>query len=233
MRSILKKFALIVAILQTVLLFSSCGTDGELLMTRALGEDMTVKVYGGTHGVRKLVVLAADGSELCRIDHKCKTNEPYSPDDGEDYGFSIADLDFDGIPDLRVVSERNSDGDVYACYISDGAGDFKLDAALSSLRGACWDAENETVSVTTRTHTELVSYPNAPPIYTDETRKVFYGRDEDGGKLEVIREETLTYYSETEIYCYAIYEPNEDGELEVTDEHWILPDKLDRFFELG
>lgn len=233
MRSILKKFALIVAILQTVLLFASCGSGGELLMTRALGKDMTVEVYGGTHGVRRLVVLAADGSELARIDHKCKTNEPYSPDDGEDYGFSIADLDFDGIPDLRVVSERHSDGDVYSCYISDGKGGFELDSVLSSLRGARWDAENETVSTVTHTYTELASYPNAPPLYIDETRTVFYGRSESGGKLEVIREETLTYYSETEIYCHAIYEPNEDGELEVTDEHWILPDKLDRYFNLG
>ena len=100
---------------------------------------------------------------------------------------------------------------------------------LSALRGVRFDREAGEAYVTTRTHTELPTVPNAPSRYTDEIKVTYYAPNaEKNGRFEVVREETLTYYSETEIYCFAVSYPDDNGEMQIEDEKWILPDKLAR-----
>ena len=223
-------FAAAVLLIFFVLSFlCSCGVSGELLASGELGDGRTASAYGGIYGVRTVIVTDAAGDEVCRLSCNVRISEPFTPDDGENYGFSVCDLDFDGVKDIRVMTERSTEGNVYACYRASADGGFYLDTVLSALRGPRWNYETGEAAVCVHEHTDFPSNPDEPPKYTDTVRVTYYAPDaEKGGKFTLVREETLTYYSETEIYCFAVSVPDEDGELAITDEKWVLPDKLDR-----
>lgn len=211
------------------LLLASCGVGGELLAASDLGDGRTAEAYGSITGVRTVLIRAADGSESARLTCRQKTSEPYRPDDGENYGFTVADFDFDGIPDIRITTARSTSGNTCDFFRADGKGGFYRDSVLSSLSGVRFDAEGCEAYVVSRAHTDLPSVPNAPPRYTDEVKIVYYAPDTSkGGKFRAVREEKLTYYSETEIYCYTVSYPDGMGEMQAEDEKWILPDKLAR-----
>lgn len=219
--------ACVAAMLLTQL--ASCGVSGELLASAGLSDGRTAHAYGGIYGVRTVVVTDAEGKQLCRLQIKSAISEPFTPDDGENYGFSAEDLDFDGIPDIRVMTVRSTAGNTYDCFRAADDGSFYLDPVLSGLRGARWDHETKEVAVCVRTHTDLPTEPNEPPRYIDSVSVTYYAAA-DGGRFLQVREEALTYYSESEIYCFSVSLPDaeeEDG-WAVTEERWILPDKLER-----
>ena len=83
----------------------SCGVSGELLASGELGDGRTASAYGGIYGVRTVIVTDASGDEVCRLPCNVRISEPFTPDDGENYGFSVCDLDFDGVKDIRVMTE--------------------------------------------------------------------------------------------------------------------------------
>ena len=226
----MKKTVLAVTALLISLLLAACGgVGGELMAVAPLGNGRQAEAYGGITGVRTVIIRAADGSEEQRFTCKNKTTEPYAEGDGENYGFAVGDVDFDGISDLIVTTSRSTEGNICDYFRADGNGGFYRDSVLSVLRGVRFDREAGEAYVTTRTHTELPTVPNAPSRYTDEIKVTYYAPNaEKNGRFEVVREETLTYYSETEIYCFAVYYPDDNGEMQIEDEKWILPDKLAR-----
>ncbi len=224
--------ALIAAVFVAAMLltqFVSCGVSGELLASAELSGGRTAHAYGGIYGVRTVVVTDAEGEQICRLQVSGAISEPFTPDDGENYGFSVEDIDFDGIPDIRVMTVRSTAGNTYDCFRAAADGSFYRDEELSALRGARWNHETKEVAVCVRSHTDLPTEPDEPPRYIDSVSVTYYAAAEDGKFLQV-REEALTYYSESEIYCFSVSLPDaeeEDGRT-VTEERWILPDKLER-----
>lgn len=207
----------------------SCGVSGELLASAELENGRTAYAYGGIYGVRTVVITDAEGGQVCRLQVKSAIGEPFTPDDGENYGFSVGDIDFDGVPDIRVMTERSTSGNIYDCFRAAADGSFYRDEELSALRGARWNYETKEVAVSARTHTDLPTEPDEPPRYIDSVTVTYYAAA-DGGKFLPVREEALTYYSESEIYCFSVSLPDaeeEDG-WAVAEERWILPDKLER-----
>ena len=176
--------------------------------------------------MKNLVVRNADGSEAQRLHCTNRVTRPFHKDDGLDYGVSVVDIDADGLPDIISMSERTFDGDTYNCFRADGSGGFYLDETLSAIRGIHF-GDNGEVSSLTRVRTDLPSSPNEPKKYIFAVTITYLAPDTGkNGRYTVVREEALTYYSETEIYCYAVSEPDESGDMETTSEKWILPDKL-------
>ena len=223
----MKKTAFIAVLSAVLLLLTACGVNGELLSTLSLDGGRTARAYGSVTGVRTVQILDADGNEVARLSCRNKTTEPYRPDDGENYGFYVGDFDFDGIPDICVTTSRSTSGNICDFFRADGNGGFYRDSVLSALRGVRFDAEKKEAYVTQRTHTELVSVPNAPPRYTDEVKITYYATNEaKKNRFGIVREEKLTYYSDTEIYCFAVSYPDDMGEMQVEEEKWILPEKL-------
>ena len=224
LQRIISAFLLSVALL---LLLASCGIGGALLTELPLGDGRTVEAYGGeVYGVKNLVVRNADGSEAQRLHCTNRVTRPFHKDDGLDYGVSVVDIDADGLPDIISMSERTFDGDTYNCFRADGSGGFYLDETLSAIRGIHF-GDNGEVSSLTRVRTDLPSSPNEPKKYIFAVTITYLAPDTGkNGRYTVVREEALTYYSETEIYCYAVSEPDESGDMETTSEKWILPDKL-------
>ncbi len=65
-----------------------------------------------------------------------------------------------------------------------------------------------------------------PETYIDEEGVNTY--EWVNGKLKNVRRECVTYYSESDIYCVAVWKLNSDGVLEPYDEQWLSPEKYER-----
>lgn len=209
-------------------LLFGCGVGGELLVSLSLDDGRTLEAYGGITGARTLLILNADGEENCRLTCKNNTTEPYTPDDGENYGVRVLDFNGDGKLDIVVTTSRSSSGSVCDFFLAEDDGTFTRDTALSALHGVRIGDGGEVYTVV-RTRTVLSAVINAPEDYTDETKITYYAPNNDkGGRYFAVREETLTYFSETEIYLYAVSYPDEFDEMQPDTEQWILPDKLER-----
>ena len=47
-----------------------------------------------------------------------------------------------------------------------------------------------------------------------------------GGELTEVHRKEKTYYEESDIYCYTVYERDKNGEMKVIRESWIDADKI-------
>lgn len=217
----------ILFVIISALLFG-CGASGELLLTLPLDDGRSLQAYGGITGARTLLILDTDGEVCERLTCKNDTTEPYTPTDGENYGVRVLDINGDGRLDIIVTTSRSTAGSICDFFIARDGGGFTRDKTLSTLQGV-QIGEGGEVYIIRRTHTVLSAATNAPDDYTEETKITYYAPNSDkGGRYYPVREEALTYFSETEIYLYAVSYPDEFDEMQPETERWIRPDKLER-----
>lgn len=146
---------------------------------------------------------------------------------GESYGFFVSDLNFDGHLDMFLLTGITGTIQHYACYLWSPEQDTYLyDAPLSALGGMEIDNENQWLTARDYSLTVDPATDDTPEF---EIRKDTFSiyRRQNGILTEVHRKE-LTYYEESDIYCYAVFEPDEQGEWESIRESWITADRFDR-----
>ena len=205
------------------LFLQSCSGGQELC--RVEGNDFTYVLYGSPNSISSIALLdPASGEEKGHVDLSYRVNEPWLSEDKENYGFAIRDLDGDGDEDFTVMTVRTEGAEKYRFFINKGNGEFKYEEKLSGVVAPIFG--EGTVSFKLRDRVDTPTAPNEPPVYELREDEYVYGWSEHG-RLEVRCVNRLSYFSETDVYCYAIYLPNEDGDLESAEERWINPDKLE------
>lgn len=205
------------------LLFSSCSGGEELC--RVEGEDYTYVLYGSPNSISSVVLLdPSSGEKIGAVELSYRVNEPWLSEDKENYGFAVCDLDGDGDEDFTVKTNRTAGAEKYRFYMNKGSGEFKLEEKLSGVTAPAFG--DGTVRYKTRDRIDTPTAPNEPPVYELRENEYVYGWSEHG-RLEVLGLNRLSYFSETDVYRYAIYLPNEEGELESVEDRWINPDKLE------
>lgn len=227
--SVLRSTALLLVALCLSVGFVSCSAmvSGESVASEN-ADGLTFTAYGGTMGIKTVTVCDSDGKLKQKLGFVGRVGEPFSENDGENYGFCLRDADFDGKKDITVVRERSKNGIYYDCFLNIN-GEFVKNEFLSSLCSPKWDSEQKTVCFTETSRVKFTTAYNAPPNYIDTVKVSFYSPiPEKSGRFTLAREEALIYYSDTEIYCYAISVPDNNGELEIISEKWIAPDKLEK-----
>jgi hypothetical protein len=202
--------------------FSSCSGGSELC--RVEGEDYTYVLYGSPNAIRSILLIdPASGQQVAEIELSYRVNEPWLAEDKENYGFAICDLDGDGDEDFTVKKNRTSGAEKYLFYLNKGNGEFKLQEKLSGVEAPVFG--DGTVRYKTASRVDTPTSPHEPPVYELREDEHVYGWSEHG-RLEIRELRRLSYFSETDIYRYAIFLPGEDGELESAEERWIPPEKL-------
>lgn len=202
--------------------FSSCSGGQELC--RVEGEDYTYVLFGSPNSITSVTLLDASGEEKGSVSLSYRVNEPWLSEDKENYGFALCDLDGDGDEDFTVKTVRTQGSEKYRFYINKGNGEYKLEEKLSGVVAPVFG--DGTVRYKTRDRIDTPTAPNEPPVYELRENEYIYGWSEYG-RLEVRGLNRLSYFSETDVYRYALYLPNEDGELEASEERWIYPDMLE------
>lgn len=204
-----------------MILLSACSGGSELCRVR--GEAYTFVLYGSPNAITRVSILDPEsGVELTSVHPEYRINEPWLSEDRENYGFELRDLDGDGEEDFTILKNRSAGEESYLFYMNRG-GEFKLESKLSGISAPSFG--DGTVSFTLESRIDEPTYNNEPPMYELRRDEYIYGWSEHG-RLEVRALNRFSYFSETDIYCYAVYLPNEEGKLEVDHQKWIYPDKL-------
>ena len=135
----------------------------------------------------------------------------------------LDDVNGDGHLDLFVPHSKDNNLDFrYAIFTWDNNSSMFTDTGvLYDLANIDVDLNENTVTSKMLLRTVVAeAQPNLPEEY--ELKNVYTEYKLIDGAFVSYRELSLTYYSESDIYCYSIYEYNsESKELEYLDEQWI------------
>ena len=210
--------ALTAALMLSVTLTSCMGK----ILHQTTVDGLTYTLHGANNRVEQITVTR-DGKRVVSYQKRGIKGEL----GGESYGFFVSDLNFDGHLDMFLLTGITGTIQHYACYLWSPEQDtYLFDATLSALGGMEIDNENQWLTARDYTLTIDPATDDTPEF---EIRKDTFSiyRRQNGILTEVHRKE-LTYYEESDIYCYAVFEPDEQGEWESIRESWITADRYDR-----
>ncbi|MBQ9079625.1 MAG: VCBS repeat-containing protein [Clostridia bacterium] len=206
---------IILAVALSVSLFTACSAP-DVTLTEG---EFVAQVYL-THGDRVgSVKILRNGRTIDKWKIDSSVN-----DSGASLEF--VDLNFDGHPDLRLLAETG-EHNRYSCRLySPDAEMFYTNDKLNSLLDVTVDTAAKQLTAYYRTHTTEPATIDSPGEYIDEEGTEAY--EWQNGKLCIVRRECVTYYSETDIYCVALWEIDAYGEFSPTRERWLTPDQYER-----
>lgn len=203
----MRRFVRLLSFVLLLILLVGCG--GAPMGTYTLDGGMTCQTYGSETGLSRLEITTAAG-EMSRFSLPRASLEP---DAGG--GFELVDMNFDGHPDIRVAYKKMANGDMrYTCFLWQDTGVTKSEQ-LSALRGMEIDAEAEVLTAWDR-------YV-IPEEHESRSRTRYVWQD---GTLWAVEKRELLYYPEEEIYCLIDSAAVPGQVLDVVDERWIFPNKL-------
>ncbi len=207
------KYILIITALS--LLLSACGIKAESMISSPSGEIRAHLTLSGS-SVRSIEVYAGE-EQVSKYSVKgAKVDEAGN-------GFEFIDLNFDGTADMRLLV-KDGEKKQYKCWIyNPGSGGFDTYSVLDGLKNPIVDKENGRIAVEYSTHIIEPAVGIDPEAHIYERGSRYYGWHQ--GKFCEVGRDCVTYYSESDIYCVAVWELNADGELYTTKERWLSPKK--------
>ncbi len=217
-----KLFGFLLFFFVFLFLLTSCS-GGEALV-HVQGAEYSFALFGGVNGITRVDIYRG-GEKTGSVKPDYRVNEPWLGDDKEDYGFRILDIDGDGDEDFIIKSVRTEGAERYRCFINKD-GSFALEKKISSLVAPRF--EDGTVIVETFERFNEPTYNNEPPMYELRRDETVYGFTEHG-RFVIKQVNRFSYFSETDIYRYSIYLPDDEGELYAESDKWIYPEDLEKY----
>lgn len=191
---------------------------------------ITYELYGKDGCVKKIRVSCEDaktGKVKSLGSYKAEGIDRSELSDGS-YGFEVIDLNFDGLPDFRIIHDITAYGDniltKYSNYLCNSDGTYYARKDLGSIGNV--EPDNDTKTLKGQNYAKIFEGKNEKGEYVLFTETISESVYEwRGTTLTEIRRHEVKYYSESDIYCIADYEINDGGTLEAVDEKWIEADK--------
>ena len=182
--------------------------------------------YKGSFGKARRLIIKNDGEKLSTVRIRSDAD---MFDYIEDFSAIIADLDGDAEDDILIPTAHDEEDDViYSVFIFDGE-EFAAyeDAALAN---PVLDAESGVIYTEETVKVVVQEATKKSPEFYERTEKIAQHMFEESGTLITLAERSIIYYSESDYYCYSIYEYNEEAkDLVYVDEIWFDPIKLDQY----
>jgi hypothetical protein len=220
-----KKLFLIPIFILTLSIFLTSCLGGEELC-RVEGAEYTYVLRGTPNAIARVEVLSSDGQAVAKIDPSYRVNEPWLSVGDHNYGFKPIDLDGDGDEDLVIQTVRTEGAERYLFYMNKGKGEYKLEKELSGAVAP--EFGDGVVIVRSSDRIDQPTYNNEPPMYELRRNETVYGWSERG-RLEIRQVNRFSYFSETDIYKYSVYLPDEEGELYADHDKWIYHKDLEKY----
>jgi len=180
-------------------------------------DGITVSLKGNGRQIRR-VIIERDGAK--------KLSLPFSADlsvadASETPLFLLQDANFDNHADLLILSAADTDGDIHrtVLFYDSTEETFTADENPIVLVNAIFEADVIRTSGKFRKEYAKAS-DNTPPVYEERDERAIYTMI--NGILTRTEERAITYYSESDIYCYSVYSYDKElGELSYVDEQWF------------
>lgn len=217
-----KYFGFFIFLFIATLSLTACS-GGEPLMS-VDGQEYSFRLYGSTNGITRVDIYRGD-EKTGSVKPDYRVNEPWLGEDKHDYGFRVLDIDGDGDEDFIIQSNRTEGAEKYRCFINK-EGNFSLEKKISALASPKF--VDGTVIVETFDRIEQPTYNNEPPMYELRRDEIVYGFTEHG-RFVIKQVNRFSYFSETDIYRFSIYLPDDEGELYSDSDKWIYPEDLEKY----
>lgn len=220
-----KKIAVLLVVLLLLSTLAACAGERHDLLYETTVGDIVYRVRGSGTRAKQIVLLS--GGEII-WEQGVKVSKSVGTQEGT-YGFEVLDLNFDGNNDFMIANDVAGDCVSYTCWLWDA--EKKTYSLSKELSGLCNIAVREELSaVFAFTHTYEVeqSYTDTPASSTacDTTTKYEW----IDGKLTATVRASITYYSESDCYCYALsYYDKATGKLGEPDEKWLTREKYQEY----
>jgi len=219
-------------ILCIILLLSSvsCARERHDLLYSVEQNGLTFCVRGTETRPKQIVVKR--GEELL-LAKRIKVDSSVGSRDG-DFGLTVLDLNFDGNDDVMIANDVLGECVSYLCWLWDAEkNEFVQSDELSGLCNLAVNQEKKAVFAYAHTFEREQAYVDVPEatVSSDITTKYEWI---DGVLTPDIRI-SLTYYSETDMYCLSIaYYDTETKQfsIDMTKEEWIEASEIDEY-DLG
>lgn len=205
-----------------IFLLSSCAGGEEL--ARVEGSEYTFRLFGSANGIARVDIYRGD-EKIGNVKPDYRVNEPWLGEDKHDYGFRALDIDGDGDEDFVIQTNRTEGAEKYRCFINKD-GNFELEKKISALVAPKFI--DGTVIVETFNRYNEPTYNNEPPMYELRRDETVYGFTEHG-RFVIEQVNRFSYFSETDIYRFSIYLPDDEGELYSYSDKWIYPEDLEKY----
>lgn len=220
MKPCIRRILSLLLLLCSVLSLSSCKLP--LLEQTTVGE-LTFSLYG--NGRIERIAVHRGEEHIGTYTERGMSRDMLAALDDDSYGLILTELNFDGMPDMCIKNAKGSAGVRYAVYLWDAAQDgYVYHEALSALQGMGMLATEQAITAREFEHIIDPATGDTPEMYIEREAFVIY-RWIDGVLTEVHRKEK-TYYEENDIYCYAVYERDVNGETVTVRESWISPEDM-------
>ena len=182
--------------------------------------------YKGSFGKARRVVIKNDGGKISTVRIKSDTEIFESI---EDFNAIISDINGDKEEDILLPTAHDDEGDVvYSIFIFDDSKFTKYEDA--ELTNPNFDAETNIIYTEESIKLVIQEATKTNPEFYELTEKIAKHAFDGDGKLITLAERSIIYYSESDYYCYAIYEYSEETkDLAYVDEIWFDPIKLDKY----
>ena len=183
----------------------------------AEADGKTFSFYGSFGTVGKIKVSDKNG-KLCAI--RFSADADIFKEDIP--AIEVCDVNGDEKNDLLILKDIDEEGDVHrTLFIAEDSGFTKItDADIANFK-LCENtviSEEITLEYMAQTVEEYIV-----PYKRSAVRKEYKYSD---GELYVYCEYSLSYYSETDVYCHAYWEYNSDiDELDCVFEDWLSPEQ--------
>ena len=219
MKSFSIKSRILTCLIATLLL-TACGMPQ---LEKLTVEDMTYTLYG--NGRTERIEVERDGRRIGSYAAKGMTEELLTKLGDRDHGFLLSDLNFDGKTDMLLKTANTKSGLRYAAFLWDDAkGEYVSAASLSALTDIGMIASLQVITAREYEYTVDPAVGDMPEFYTERHSIVLYRWI--SGKLTEVHRKDRIYYEENDIYCYAVYDFTDEGELELSRESWVDPEKM-------
>ena len=207
-----------------VFVFSLMSCAGGEELTRVEGTEYTYRLFGGANGISKVDIYRGE-EKAGSVKPDYHVNEPWLGEDKENYGFRVLDIDGDGDEDFVIKSVRTEGAEKYRCFINK-EGSFVLEKKISNLVAPRFEEGNVIVESFQRINEP--TYNNEPPMYELRRDETVYGFTEHG-RFVINQVNRFSYFSETDIYRFSVYIPDDEGVLYADSDKWIYPEDLEKY----
>jgi hypothetical protein len=167
-------------------------------------------------GIRKRITVSENGKTVWKTTVK---TSPSVGRRGDTYGLSILDLNFDGINDIKLITDDENDVLTEVCYLwNPTASTYEESEALSQLTTIGTVADQQLV----------LSYlgKTFDPVALETVETVISYRWQGDGLIPY-RRLSITYYHTQDYYCYSVSDYLLGSfRFDESEDQWLTPEQF-------
>ncbi|MBO5203871.1 MAG: hypothetical protein J6B72_04585 [Clostridia bacterium] len=177
-------------------------------------ENMQVSFHG-SFGKVNTVKIKPDGERTVKLKLDC---DAAALETAGAEAVEVCDINGDGARDLLLLTSVDADGDAHRALALSGNDGYTLAEGVDAVNFRM----EEGILVAEERLSEVITEDKKDDTAPYEESSIKYEYQYREGSVIIARKTVITYYSDSDIYCFGLWEHNDKyGELTALSEDWL------------